>query len=198
MKNTIFFDLGNVIVYFSHEKMAQQIAFLLDTSPEIIYQFVKSQNLIENYELGIISSHDIHLKFNNHFHKKMSFTDMMDAVCDIFNPNQLILPILENLKKNRVFLIILSNTCRAHFEYLYKRYPFLQLFDEFILSYEVNLRKPDEKIFELALSKIRGKNAFYIDDIPEYVAVAQKVGLDAEVFKNVSTLKVHLEERNFL
>lgn len=62
-------------------------------------------------------------------------------------------------------------------------YP-LEIFDVVVDSWEVGLRKPDPAIFTLTCSKlgVSPGRASFVDDVPDYVASAQEVGLVAKVF----------------
>ena len=97
-----------------------------------------------------------------------------------------------NLKQQGYRLLLLSNTTISHFEFIQQHWNMLSLFDDYILSYEVNAMKPEAAIYQAALSKIEcaPEEAFFTDDIPENIEQARKHGLKAEVFTNVEKLKI--------
>ena len=70
-------------------------------------------------------------------------------------------------------------------------------FDAFIASCDVQLLKPDEKIFKLALEKadVLPSETIYIDDLAENVQSAKKMGMDAILFKGYQHLVAQLEDR---
>ena len=104
----------------------------------------------------------------------------------------------EGLKSQGHRLILLSNTCEVHFNYAYSHFPILRKFDDRILSYEVQMRKPDKAIYQKALFLAQSTPSFYVDDIPEYVASARRVGLNAMSYQNTNELKNELQKRRFL
>jgi putative hydrolase of the HAD superfamily len=62
---------------------------------------------------------------------------------------------------------------------IYPRHLFPELFDAVVISAEVGMRKPEERIFRLAAEVLGLEPAqcVFIDDIRDNVAAAQAVGL---------------------
>ena len=97
------------------------------------------------------------------------------------------IPMLRALKMAGYKLYILSNWGKWHFEELQKHdefREFLQYFDGGIVSYQVGLKKPDRKIYEILIDKynINPSSAVFYDDKPENIQSAKEVGLNAVVF----------------
>jgi glucose-1-phosphatase len=197
---TIFFDLGNVLLFFSHDKMCSQIAKFCKLDEDHVKQVLFSEGLGEQYERGVINSRDVHGHFCSLAKKQLEFLGFMRAASDIFQPNEEIVPIIKELKRNNVRLIVLSNTCEAHFDFAYLHYPLLHLFDDYVLSYKVQARKPEKKIFSDALdiAGVPKEDCFYTDDISEYVQAASACGIDAETFTTADKLAQQLTLRNYL
>ena len=199
MKHTIFFDLGNVLLFFDMDKMYRQVADLCSLElPEVA---TLMQVLIDPYERGLIDTKKVHADFAQLSHKKnLDYHLLRHAVCDIFKPNDAVIDIAVELKKKGCKLFILSNTCEAHFEFALSQFDFFKLFDGFILSYKVGARKPEKKIFESALveAQCSREHCFYTDDIPEFVHAAKSLQIDAENYTTPKALKTHLHQRNIL
>ncbi len=119
MKKTVFFDLGNVLLFFSHKKMCMQIARVYETSAEIIHDLLFRKKLAERYEEGELDSEMLHAILCKTLKKQVSLIDFLHAASDIFEPNSALFPIVQALKKNHVQLILLSNTCEAHYNFAY-------------------------------------------------------------------------------
>lgn len=197
MKYTVFFDLGNVLLFFDHYKMKQQVANCCRLSlKETSFLFQKH---LDAYERGAISTQTLYsdlLKGG----KTISFTDFTHALSNIFQPNFAVITLLEKLKARGIKLFILSNTCEAHFNFAKEHFSFLKLFDGFILSYEVGARKPERKIYQKALEvgNCSTQECFYIDDIPEFVKAALSFDIDSEIYLDPETLRQHLIQRGLL
>jgi len=198
MKDTVFFDLGNVLLFFDTLKMYRQIAEVSGLQLEEVTALV--QHHVDPYEKGEINTQKVHEDFSRLSKKELDTHAMRRAMCDIFKPNEAVVTIAQQLKEKGLKLFILSNTCQAHFEYILENYPFLKLFDGFVLSYQVGSRKPEKKIFESALSiaKCKREHCFYTDDIPEFVKAAKAVHIDAENYTTPERLKEALKKRAIL
>jgi len=196
--HTIFFDLGNVLLFFDLEKMASQLASCMKISLEQLWEEqLLRPGILQNYETGRLSSEEFYRFLQSKSAHTFSFRDMMMAMSDIFTPNVELWPIVEALKNQGYRLVLISNTNECHFNFAYWHYPILKLFDRFILSYEVGACKPNPLIFEKALKEAKGKT-FYTDDIPAFVEAGRTAGLDAELFTNVPMLHKHLKDRGIL
>lgn len=197
MVKTVYFDLGNVLIFFSLPKMFDQMSQCIGISPEEIRKFLFDTDLRRLYETGMINTEQLYRTFLKNSPKSFMLNDFIHSVSNIFTPNNELLPVVEHLKKKGIRLIILSNTCECHYQYVSSHYPILQLFDHKILSYEVGVWKPDARIFEKALARSRCKpeECFYTDDVPEFIDSARKVGLQGEIFTDVPTLRRHLSDR---
>lgn len=199
-KKTVFFDLGNVVLLFCHQRMCKQVADCSGVPLTQVEEALLKSSYADLYERGGIDNHTLHKKFCEHFSSQVTANEFYSAFSDIFTLNTEIIPLIEKLKNNNVELIVLSNTCPAHFEYALKNYPALSLFDSYILSYEVGARKPEKEIFQHALAKSSSeiKNCFYTDDIQQYVESAQNLGIKAHTFTSALSLENELRKQGFL
>ncbi|MFX0075898.1 MAG: HAD family hydrolase [Candidatus Hermodarchaeota archaeon] len=109
--------------------------------------------------------------------------------------NNLNLDMVELIKKikssNKITLICMSNINSSHWKYLKKqKWDIWELFDEFILSHEIHLTKPDPKMYELALKKAdcKPEEALFIDDGMNNVRSAQEMGINAIRFVGLENL----------
>ncbi len=197
MLKTIFFDLGNVLVFFSLPKMFEQISQCTGLSAEQIRKILFESDVRELYETGIIDTSQLHKIIQSVSQQPFSLEAFMAALSDIFTPNADLWPIVEKLKQNNLRLVLLSNTSECHFKHIESRFPVLRHFDHKVLSYEVGAWKPDVRIFQKALSEAQcaPQECFYTDDIPEFIQAARSVGLPGNVYSGVADLKEQLIER---
>lgn len=194
---TFLFDMGNVLVHFSHERMCTQIGRLCHrTGPEVRAALIDS-GLQWDFERGRISEGEFHRKLERVFDCRFELSELVEAGSDIFELNAPILPVLEELRGRGARLVLLSNTSVSHFEFVSRRFEVLNYFHDFVLSFEVGAMKPQPEIFHAALRKIecRPEECFYTDDIPDYVAAGRSHGLQAEVFTDVPALVAQLRQR---
>jgi len=198
MKRTIFFDLGNVLIFFSHQKMCRQVADYCSLDEFQVAELM--QGYLDPYERGHIDSQTVYNQVSALSRKKLDFDRLMHAIGDIFEPNLPVIAIAQELRKKGHRLFLLSNTCDAHFTFAYSQFPFLKEFDGYVLSYEVGARKPEKKIYEKALeiAGCRNKECFYTDDILAYIEGARSLEIDAEQYKTPEELIQHLKARQLI
>src|SRR5690606_14878171 len=122
---------------------------------------------------------DFHRAFQQAVQQTIPLEKLRHAASDIFTLNEPIVPVLDALKARGIRLVLLSNTSAFHFEFIQRRWDVLQRFDDFVVSYKVGAIKPEPAIFEAALRAIhcRPHECFYTDDIPAYIEMARRFGL---------------------
>jgi epoxide hydrolase-like predicted phosphatase len=69
-----------------------------------------------------------------------------------------------------------------------------KVFNEIIVSSDVGMVKPDERIFQLTLSKLQvdPQEAVFIDDISRYVYAAKDIGMHGIVYSDYGQMKAEL------
>lgn len=194
---TLLFDMGNVLVFFSHDRMCRQIADVVGCTPGTMRRQLFDSELQWEFERGRITEDAFHQKLESMFHRAISFDALRRATADIFEPNTEILPLLDRLKSRGLRLVLMSNTCITHYDWVRSRYDLLDSFDDVTLSFEAGAIKPEDAIYEDALQRIgcAPQECFYTDDIPTYVEKGRSFGLHAEVFTSVNELRRQLAER---
>lgn len=195
-----FIDIRNVLLFFERDKMYFQIAKYCEVTIEEVKAALHQNNWAEKYEKGEIDSRTLFHKLPPSIQGSKGFVRWMDAISDVFTPNDAITPIIKELKENKIHLFTLSNICEAHFNYAYIHFPILHLFDGHILSYETKKYKPDPDLYQIALEKTCAdkRNCFYVDRVEEYVKTARSLGIDSELYIDPNRLRLELMQRAFL
>jgi putative hydrolase of the HAD superfamily len=192
---TLLIDLGNVLLFFSHERMCVQIAQACHASLVDLQQILFEGQLQRRFEQGEVSEEGFRQVLEAELGRTLDAEALRRAGSDIFSLNEPMVPLLDRWKRDGYRLVLLSNTCITHYEWVLEHFDLLNRFDECVLSYRVGAVKPDEAIFRAALEAIQcpPEECFYTDDIEEYVAGGRSFGLRAEVFRDVPTLTRQLE-----
>ena len=192
------FDLGKVIVKFKVENLFKK--------------FFKTDREIK-YFLNNICTWDWHIQQDTKYDTSKAadslikkypdykvpieafygrFLEMIDG---IYEEN---LKIALNLKKKGKKIYILSNFPGDQFDNFMKENKFLNEFDDMVISGKVGLKKPDKRIYELAIKKFDcnpGKTLF-IDDRPENTEAAQNLGINIITLDDPIKLKDYI--KNFI
>ncbi len=188
----VYFDLGNVLLYFDHSLAMRKMARIAGVTAEQMRSIVLDGTLQVEYETGWISGVQFVSRISDSIGRNLDVADMLQAAADMFVPNPHILPVLEKIHELGIPMGLLSNTCEAHWKWIVESgYPQVRgWFTPVILSYEVRSMKPDAHIYREA-QRHSGHDApriFFTDDRAENVEAAKKAGWMAEVFVNADRL----------
>lgn len=181
MKNIIF-DFGDVFINLDKEVIYREIEKFggnIELSPEIIA-------LNESYEVGQTSTDEFVSRLATVYPQATS-----QEIITIWNSMLLDFPdyrltFIENLsRKNRYRLFLLSNTNALHIPHVAtkmgaKKFArFKNAFEQFYLSHEIHLRKPNAEIYEFVLdqNKLNAEETFFVDDSKENTDAAEKLGI---------------------
>jgi putative hydrolase of the HAD superfamily len=95
----------------------------------------------------------------------------------------------------KCIMATINNESREMNDYRIKQFGLSQIFDLFVSSCYVGIRKPDEKIYRLALDLIQKApdECCFIDDRPVNIEGAAKVGLRAVLMRDPAQLKKDLQ-----
>ena len=167
MINTIIFDFGNVFINLDIENAIKHTfeTFKIDEFSEEMIAF----NSL--YEQGLISTKEF-IEFYAENFPEVSEEELItvwNMMLKDFPKHRL--EFLQQLKNDSKYkLILLSNTNELHINWVKENIVFFEAFkncfDAFYLSHEINLRKPNNDIFEFVLEEntIEAKNCLFIDD----------------------------------
>jgi epoxide hydrolase-like predicted phosphatase len=179
----IIFDLGDVIINLDFSRFFNEVITpspLNKPKTPIILEFFRQS---DTYHQGKIT--------NEEFYKQacellqicnLNQNEFFDAFNSIIAG--LDLEVVELIKKIRNFndlkLMCLSNINASHWKYLKRqKWDIWKLFDEFILSHEIKLTKPDFKIFQYAIERAgcTPREILFIDDGLNNVRAARDLNI---------------------
>ena len=84
MIRTFLFDLGNVLVHFSVERMCRQMAAVCNCSEKRVYDLLFDSGLLDKLEIGQISEDDAYREFTEALGAQVDREQLDLAACDIF------------------------------------------------------------------------------------------------------------------
>lgn len=200
MIRSILFDLGNVLVPFDIQRGYQQLSQASGLPQEEVAVRIRESGLYEVYESGQIETDSFLEEFTKVLGYRSSLEEFREVWNSIFFPHTATSEELVVDLKSRYRLVLLSNTNDLHFNWLRERYPILNHFDAYTLSYQVGAMKPSERIYAAAVENAQCKpeECFFTDDIEKYVEAARSFGIDAEQFVGEEALRAHLRNRGML
>lgn len=108
--------------------------------------------------------------------------------------------IVRELKGKGYRVYGLSNWSAQTFPLAQKRFAVFGWLDGRVLSGEEKINKPDEEIYRRLLQRfgLQAQNTVFIDDNPDNIAAAQKLGFETVLFQNAAQLTAALKEKHIL
>ncbi len=197
------FDLGNVILPFEHRQIGRKLCEKSrkngQLTPEDIFNFMFSRGagLVNAYETGQMSSLEFFSELRDRFALAITFEEFKDIWNPIFWENPRVIEAIEYLKSKGYPLFLLSDTNELHFAHIIDRFPVVHAFDEWILSFEVGVKKPEKRIYDMIFEKmdVDKSEVFYIDDLERNVEAARSMGIEALVFRDAEDIWQALRDR---
>jgi putative hydrolase of the HAD superfamily len=181
---TIIFDFGNVVAFFSYRRAAENMAVYSPLGTDAILEWTFQSDLERLYESGQISTEDLFERVKQGLHLSCNFEQFSHAFCDMFTPNPDVARLIPRLV-GKVPLLLLSNTNDLHARWFLKEYAdTVAHFDDLILSYKVGARKPDGRIYQecVARAGCPAGQCLFIDDMQVNVDGALACGLQAILY----------------
>ncbi len=194
MIEVIYFDLGKVIVDFDFSVAARELTNLTALPFLEITDLLSDDELIFAFETGKITKHDFCRKVCARLQIDVSLEEFKQLWGNMFLPEPLLSESFLRALKTNYRLILLSNTNEIHFDYVEQKYPILENFEEYLLSYQVGCMKPDRQIYQLAIEKggVSAERIFFTDDRLENIEAARLAGIRAVQFRSESQLKTEM------
>lgn len=192
----VIFDLGNVLIDFDHLIAAQKISKFTDKKPQEIFDLFFDSKLTSLFEEGRISPSEFFLKVKEKLNFELDYNVFVPIWNEIFfftEKNASVYKLAKSLKGNYK-LALLSNVNVLHFEYVKKKFPVFDAFDNVVTSFEAGFRKPHPLIYKKTLEILRvlPENVFYTDDRTELVEKAAELGIKGSVFTGIEKLRKDL------
>jgi putative hydrolase of the HAD superfamily len=112
----------------------------------------------------------------------------------VYKPRNEMFQLAGSLQKNGCKTALLSNTeIPATDFFIEQRY---NCFDVHVFSCIEGFAKPQREIFDITVGKLgcRFEQSVFIDDVPEFVNAAEKIGINAILFENACQIRKKLTQ----
>ncbi len=186
----IIFDLGRVLVKFNVRNLFRKI---ISTEEEIDYflnnictwEWHIQQDLVQDTSKASIPLVKQFPKYKEAI--EAFYGRFLEMIEGTYEAN---VRLAKTLKQQGYPIYVLSNFPGDQFDKYEKSNPFLQMFDDKIISGHVGLAKPDTKIYQLAIDKFNlvPEKSLFIDDKIENVHGAKQLGIHTIHLENPDQL----------
>lgn len=194
--NVLFFDIGGILLTngWGHESREEAAKLFKLDYKEItelhtfIFNVYEAGSVdLDEYLDTVIFNHP--RDFTREDFKKFMYEQSVEL------PHML--EWLKKWKKDSGFRIIsINNEGKELNDYRVKKFKLHECFDAFVSSCEVGIRKPDPKIFKLAMGIAQAlpQQCVYFDDRKMFALAAQKLGIRSYQHTSFESTKKILEE----
>ena len=198
--STLFLDIGGVLLSngWGREERARAIKhFNLDKE-----ELNERHHLtFDTYEEGKLSLTDYLKRVVFYEPREFSEDEFIKFMYDQSRAHQEVIDFFKEMKtRYSLKVYAVSNEGKELNEFRIKAFKLNELFDAYISSSYIHLRKPDLDVFRMAIdiSQSQPKNTLYIDDRLMFVEVAQMVGMHGIHSQSLSMLKKQLKAYLFM
>ena len=170
MIQCVISDLGKVILFFDNFIFFQKIAEYCPYSyREIAERVHRHKDIIRSFDTGKIEPENFYREVIHALEAKIGQDTFFHIYSDV-----------------------------ERFGFIKMKFPEIFLFDDYILSYEVGYMKPHPEIYIEALKKARARaeECVFLDDLPENIEGAQRLGMNSILYGPQIDLEVKLKQMN--
>jgi putative hydrolase of the HAD superfamily len=193
---TVISDLGNVILWFDNSIFFKKLSTYCSHSEEKIKEAAHTNlGLIRLFDSGQITPQEFYSRIVKELKARIDQECFFAIYCDVFSLNMPVLKLLQKLKTS-CKLVLLSNTDVRRFGFIKKRFPEILIFDEYVLSFELGVMKPDPAIYGEALKKAGTdpQECVFIDDLEKNIEGSQKMGIRGILYTPETDLEAELRK----
>jgi glucose-1-phosphatase len=206
----IIFDIGRVIVRVNLNRLVEPLAALVPSgaavraseklSPQQVWSAIESDPHWGDWQEGRMTPRQWHEHLTGRLRVGIGYQEFCEVWNRALDPQPILEEALFEKLGKRCRLALLSNTDPLHSAHLESHFAFMKHFPVRVYSCRVGASKPSPAIYAAALDTLGlpPSEALYIDDIAEYAAAAQGLGLEAIRFENPTQLLAQLSERRLL
>lgn len=185
IKNVIF-DMGNVLLDFDPCTQLNAACRSDEAKQTLIKELYGGEEWIQR-DLGNITLEELYsgvaARIPQEYHEDLR--RCIDIWHEFMIPLDGAKEFLQKVKENGFRVYILSNASEDFYTYFTKHFD-LDFFDGYVVSADIHIIKPDERIYRYILEKygLKAEECLFIDDREDNVQGAESVGIKGFRFRN--------------
>jgi epoxide hydrolase-like predicted phosphatase len=179
MIRAVISDLGRVVLWFDNNVFLRKLADLARRPFDEVKAAVHGNlEIVHRFDTGALTPEDFRRAVCRIVGKDVDNVTFYAIYNDIFTLNTPVAALLKRVQAAGYKTVLLSNTDPERFRFVRKRFPEMLFFDDYVLSYELKLVKPDQAIYLEAARRAgcRPDECVFIDDMEENVRSAVSAG----------------------
>lgn len=195
MIRNIVFDVGNVLVEYSWERMLQAL-HITGEAYDAVAKATALSPMWNELDRSLLSDEEIlegFIKNAPEYEKEIRL--VWDNISESVHCYDYSVEWVQKFKKKGYQTYILSNYSKHGYELTRQELPFVEDMDGVLFSYEVKLVKPEPEIYQTLLKKfqLKPEECVFMDDNEKNVIAAREAGIHAIHFKNKEQAEAELE-----
>lgn len=199
MITNIIFDIGNVLASFRWKDLFKELGFAGEAFERIAAATVLHPTMWNEFDRSLMSDEEIIEKCIQRapeYEKEIRL--LFDTTAGLVEEYPHSYGWIQGLKERGYKVYLLSNYGKTSFEAARdkQRLSFLPLVDGAVISYEVQMVKPERGIYDALLTKykLRAEECVFLDDKPENIEAAESLGFQGIVVESQEQAKKELEK----
>jgi len=180
MIRAVISDLGRVVLWFDNNIFLRKLAERCGRPFEEVKAAVHGNlELIRQFDRGVLTPVQFYERVTRAAGADIPYDVFYEIYNDIFSLNPAAVAVLARVKAAGYLTVLLSNTDPERFGFIRRRFPEIFFFDNYVLSCELRLLKPDAAIYLEAARRAGSApgECVFIDDMEENVMGAVAAGL---------------------
>jgi epoxide hydrolase-like predicted phosphatase len=197
MIRAVISDLGRVVLWFDNNVFLRKLAALAGRPFDEVKAAVHGNlELIHRFDEGTVTTEEFRRAVCAAAGTEVDYGTFYTIYNDIFSLNPPVAALLRRVSEAGYRTALLSNTDPERFGFVRKRFPEILFFDDYVLSYELRLIKPDPAIYLEAAHRAgcRPAECVFIDDMEENVQSAVETGLRGIHYRPETDLEAELRK----
>ena len=197
--NAIIFDWGGVLCEDTALGLISYFTKALAVTPEALVNAYRP--FAAEYQKGLISENELWEGMSAALGVERPHNPSLwgEALRAIYVPNEEMLDLASAIKKKGYTVGLLSNAEMAAMQFFYEQ-GYGAIFDAAVFSCAEGTRKPEQRIYEIALERLGTKphETVFIDDRADFIAGAQQLGIHTIQFKDPDQVRRDLVSLSIL
>ena len=198
----ILFDLGRVIVGVHLDKLAAGLSEYGKFREKDLLEYCSESRNYNFYQEGKITSSQFYARTVKIFRLRVKYNEFYNVWNSILTHSPEMEKIIRGIRKKYpdIKMVLISDTNKAHFEFIKEEYDILDELDDCVVSYEVGKQKPTAKIFNEALKRAGSlpKDALYVDDRLDLIKGGRVMGIRSHQFTGAEAFREQLAKFDIL
>ena len=189
MIRAVIFDWGGVLIENPAPALLAYFSRRLGVSPEELNGAYRKY--AEAFQKGRISEEELWRRVSAQLGTRELPPSSLwyEAFREVYTPREEVFSLASDLKGRGYKIGLLSNTEEGAVRYFQEQG--YEMFDVTVFSCREGTRKPERRIYEIALKRLGvfPQEAIFIDDNEEFVKGAREVGMEAILYTGTQALK---------